>query len=337
MTKTSGHHSKAPVARKKSASKTNRKKQTLVKVVVLEDIGKWVRPEKASKHKISASPAFPDITFEIQTTQPGPYEWRWSIQWGAQVSGLRESAPRGKLVRTFTASGQAQTSAPSWKADLGEILGGTLTIEVTAGSERFKRSVFVVGTNPSKAEVEAHIATIPDLKGFAALLEQESRCKNFINADGEPVVAFDKGFGMTQITNPAPSYVQVWDWKQNISAGSSLYKSYQKEAKRLLDKHPPYTDEMLINETYARWNGGGYYTWDAKAKAWARKENILCDSATGNMGWNMDNAANSGKAETDLHERDKGVYKDGKSGQSKDHAWKYSGICYADHVQQGNR
>lgn len=37
------------------------------------------------------------------------------------------------------------------------------------------------------------------------MINQESRFENFINADNEPVVAFDNEYGMTQVTNPAPT------------------------------------------------------------------------------------------------------------------------------------
>ena len=137
----------------------------------------------------------------------------------------------------------------------------------------------------------------------------------------------------TQITNPAPNYEQTWNWKENIRVGSKLYKEKQLLAKKLLDTHPPYTDDMLERETYTRWNGGSYYHWDAANKKWGVSDDVLCDTKIGNMGWDPDLKANSGKSESDLHERDKDSYKDGKSGQTADHPWKYSGICYANHVE----
>lgn len=318
---------------KKSASKTNKNKASLVKVIVLEDLGKWISPDSGSKFNITDVPIFPDITFMIETTLPGPYNWKWSIQWAAKVSGMKERAHRGALLKTFSLGGAASTDRPQWKADLGKIVGGTLTVEITVGEDHFKRSVYVVAENPSKSGISAFVATISDAKGFARLLEQESDSKNFINADGNPIVSFDRGYGITQITSPAPTYEQTWNWKENIRIGARLYRENQLLAKKLLGTHPPYTDDMLELETYARWNGGSYYEWSAERKAWAVRDNVLCDTQTGNMGWSPDIEANTGQLESVLHARDKESYKKGKTGQTAEHPWKYSGICYANHVK----
>ena len=39
-----------------------------------------------------------------------------------------------------------------------------------------------------------------------------------------------------------------------------------------------------------------------------------------------------GKTESELHERDKGTYQKGREGQTEEHVWSYTGVCYADHV-----
>ncbi|MNN20089.1 hypothetical protein D3C81_1333500 [compost metagenome] len=83
---------------------------------------------------------------------------------------------------------------------------------------------------------------------------------------------------------------------------------------------------------FSRWNGGSYHQWDSVAEVWVRKKSILCDSDTGNIGWSMDKEKNKGKTESELRERDKDKYRDGGKGQTKDHPWQYSGVCYADHV-----
>ena len=54
------------------------------------------------------------------------------------------------------------------------------------------------------------------------------KAKQFINADGEPVVAFDKGYGMAQLTKPVPTYEQVWNWKENNERRPQTF-SYQTE------------------------------------------------------------------------------------------------------------
>ncbi|MBU9615150.1 hypothetical protein KTE96_25790 [Burkholderia multivorans] len=156
----------------------------------------------------------------------------------------------------------------TWGADLGgKTLGGKLVVQVTAGTEQFRPTAFIAGTNPSEDAVLEFLKTQKDAVGFDRMINQESRFKNFINADNEPVVAFDNEYGMTHVTNPAPTY-----------------------------------------------------------------GTIMCDPDTSNIGWDMSKDANKDKSVEELHKRDKDTYKSGKSGRSDEHAWIYSGICYADHM-----
>jgi hypothetical protein len=69
--------------------------------------------------------------------------------------------------------------------------------------------------------------------------------------------------------------------------------------------------------------------WNTTTNSWVRDPNILCDSGTGNIGWDMTDSENTGKTEAQLHARDKGAYS--HPPQSGAH-WKYSGVCYADAV-----
>ena len=89
------------------------------------------------------------------------------------------------------------------------------------------------------------------------------------------------------------------------------------------------TGDQLTREAVCRWNGGAYHQWDAKAGKWVRLSNILCDSATGNIGWDTNDAENTGKGEAELHKRDRGAYSAPPAAGAH---WKYSGICYADRV-----
>ena len=60
---------KKPVAHSKNAGKTNTTKKSLVKVIVLEDKGKWIKPEKGATYFIDEDTNFPDVKFEIETDQ----------------------------------------------------------------------------------------------------------------------------------------------------------------------------------------------------------------------------------------------------------------------------
>ena len=318
------------VAKAKGPS-TNKTKSSLVKTIVLEDIGKWTRPKSGEKFYIDEDTIFPNVEFEIETDELPPYKLTWSISWPAAVSGLKESSARGKVLKTFTLSGELSISSKLWKATFPSVVGGTLTVKVCTPSETFKRSVYILGKNPDQARVETFLKTIDDVKGFEKLLEQESKFKNFINADGYPIVAFDGGYGMTQMTSPAPTFTQIWNWKENIKGGTALYKTKQAEAKQHLSSHKrSYTDEQLKLETWSRWNGGPYHVWNEAAKAWTRDPDILADSKTGNIGWNIKNIENKDKTESELHERDKDEYK--KPPPKEKRLWTYSGVVYADHV-----
>jgi hypothetical protein len=313
--------------------RANKTPKSLVKVVVSDDTGKWVTPVAAANFEIDAQATFPQIIFEIETTQPGPYKWSWIITWNAKVSGLRESAKRGPLLKIFTEKGSFESSEKKWAAKLGKVVGGRLAVVVSAGSEKFKRSVSIKGSNPTASGVKALLSTLPDSDGFDKLLEQETHFKHFIVADGQPVVAFDKGYGLTQMTNPAPSFEQVWNWKENVKAGVGLYQQKQALAKAHLSQQGrTYTSEQLRLETWTRWNGGSYFVWDSAGKTWIRNDNLLCDTETGNIGWDMTVAENKGKTETELHSRDADSYSNPKKNKTAENKWRYTGLCYADHV-----
>lgn len=316
-----------------SKQRTNKTQKSLVKVIVTDDKGKWVSPAAGATFEIDAEARFPKIDFEIDTDQPAPYKWSWAISWDAKTSGLRESAKRGELLRTFAEKGSFESTDKKWSTNLGKVLGGRLRVQVVAGTETFKRSVVIKGTNPTGASVKALLATLPDCDGFDKLLEQETHFKHFIEADGQPVVAFDGGYGSTQMTHPAPTFEQAWSWKENVNAGVTLYQQKQTLAKAHLSQQGrTYTVEQLRLETWTRWNGGSYYVWDATGKGWKRNENLLCDTETGNIGWDMTVAENKGKTETELHDRDRASYGNPKKSKKAENKWRYTGVCYADHV-----
>ena len=249
--------------------RANKTPKSLVKVIVNDDSGKWVSPAAGSAFEVDAKASFPQIDFEIETNQPAPYKWSWTISWDAKISGLRESAKRGNLLKTFADKGSFESSDKKWTANLGKVLGGRLAVVVGAGTETFKRSVLIKGTNPTAASVRALLSSLPDCDGFDKLLEQETHYKHFIVADGQPVVAFDKGYGLTQMTHPAPTFEQAWNWRENVRAGVALYQQKQALAKAHLSQQGrTYTVEQLRLETWTRWNGGSYYVWDTTGKAW---------------------------------------------------------------------
>ncbi|NUT78861.1 hypothetical protein HNO86_27850 [Pseudomonas sp. C1C7] len=318
----------------KHAGSTNLADDTIIKVVTSDKSLTWISPAENAVFKITQDAQLPSIVFEFHSKTAGEFQWSWVIEWEAKVRGLRERARKNSVLQTFSESGAFTSNSTSWTVDLcGKVLGGTLTVKVNVGGKILTRSVLLKGQNPTRESIASYVTSLEDMFGFEKLLEQETGSKHFIDLDGEPITAFDKGYGITQMTQPAPNFEQVWNWKANILAGSAVYKDKVRIAKKYLGQSGrSYTDDQLQHEVFSRWNGGSYHVWDSASGAWVRKKNILCDSATGNIGWSMDNEKNKEKSESALHERDKGTYSKGSKGQSEEHPWEYKGMCYADHV-----
>ncbi|MGP8247814.1 MAG: hypothetical protein ACLQVN_25285 [Bryobacteraceae bacterium] len=272
---------------------------------------KFTAPKPTDAFTITAAPDWPSVVFV--TDAAGQHTWSWTIQWGS-----------------FRKSGVDQTPANTWDAKAAIAnLGGSLTVRVKAGKEAASIAVKVTGANPAATDVNAYLATKPGSTGFDKLLAHESKFRHF-NAQGEPLKSFDNGYGMCQLTAPVPTFDQVWNWKLNVNGGLSLFAGKRASAIQYLSQsNRSYTDDQLTHEAVCRWNGGSYHVWDAKASAWARNLNILCDSATGNIGWDMTDEENKGKTEAELHKRDSGGYS--KPPGVGAH-WKYSGVCYADAI-----
>jgi hypothetical protein len=272
---------------------------------------KITKPMPNATFLITAAPAWPDIHFE--TDASGPHTWQWTIVWDA-----------------YQLSGSGTTPDNRWNAKSVIVnCGGTLTVQAQAGQEKASATVVVKGTQPTEAEVMQYLATKENGAGFGSIIRHETKCKHF-NASNEPIKSFDKGFGLTQLTTPAPSFQQVWNWKLNIDAALALFDEKARIARTYLSQsNRAFTPEQLKYETVCRWNGGAYHVWDAAGGKWVRTSRVLCDTKTHNIGWDMTDLANKDKTEAVLHARDSASY---RSKPGPDAHWKYFGVCYADRV-----
>lgn len=272
---------------------------------------KFTQPASNSIGLITAEPVWPSLVFT--TDAPGIHTWRWKMEWGV-----------------YTRSGVASTTGPRWDArESIEGLGGALTVRATCGTANAQVVVQVRGTNPALTDITRYIATQADSAGFERIVQHESRGRHF-NAQQVPIRSFDNGYGLCQLTNPLPSFEQVWHWQRNIDAGLVLFRQKRTAAIRHLSQGGrSYTTEQLRYETVARWNGGRYHDWDATGGGWVRRPNILCDDATGNIGWDMTNENNEGQTQAALRRRDRASY---ARGRREGDAWEYSGVCYADRL-----
>ena len=271
---------------------------------------KILSPLPSAVFKISSGAVWPSIPF--LTDAAGPHTWSWKITW-----------------KTFSQSGVVTTPSNIWDAQSSITdMGGILTVNVQAGNDTAAISVTVAGTNPSIAEASAFLGTLTNSDGFDKILQQESHFQNFDN-HGEPIKSFDNGYGMCQLTTPVPSYKQVWNWQANIQGGLVLFSSKHASAVAYLTQsHRTATDDQIRREAVCRWNGGPYHVWDVTA-GWVRNPNILCDPATGNIGWDMTDPTNAGKTVNVLHARDSASYRRPPGPGAH---WRYSGVCYADKV-----
>lgn len=270
----------------------------------------FTAPVANTTFTITADPVWPSMVFRTGGT--GPHTWQWTVTWGS-----------------FTRSGSAATTGNEWDAMTAVTnLGGKLDVVANAGGVSGSISVLIRGTNPTEAQVTTFLSSNVNSAGFERIIRRESRFKHF-NAAGEPVKSFDNGYGMCQLTTPPPSFEQAWNWQTNVAGGLQLFAHKYAAAVAYLSRGGrTYTPDQASLEAVSRWNGGRYHEWDATAGAWVRNPNILCDSAAGNIGWDMNDPANAGQTEAQLHARDAGSYHRGP--QAGAH-WGYFGVCYADH------
>jgi hypothetical protein len=269
------------------------------------------KPTANTIFSITSAAVWPRIVFA--TDGSGPHRWQWRLAWGE-----------------FSASGTELTAGNTWDAATAVAnRGGLLAVLATAGEESAAVDILVRGMNPSQAEVLAYLATKADSAGFERIVGHESKFRHF-NSKNEPIRSFDNGFGMCQLTTPKPSFEEVWNWQRNLDGGLRLFAEKLRAARTHLSQSGrTFSPDQLAREAICRWNGGSYHRWDPTANKWIRPAHILCDSMTGNIGWDLTNPENAGKTEAQLHARDEASYRRPPGPGAH---WKYIGICYADRL-----
>jgi len=132
-----------------------------------------------------------------------------------------------------------QTSAsPSWRIPFTEVSGGLLTVQVVlraGGVERRARATWtIVGTNPSSTAIRAFANSIgADRAVFRKKMRQESSLQQFRTPGNWPkysIVGLG-GVGLCQLTRPAPTAGQTWNWKDNVRGGWALYLEKERIAR----------------------------------------------------------------------------------------------------------
>ncbi|MGZ8293763.1 MAG: hypothetical protein ACXWVG_12020 [Telluria sp.] len=154
------------------------------------------------------------------------------------------------------------------------------------------------------------------------IFHQESNFCHFFT-DVHPLVSFDNGYGLGQATEPIPSFVQTWNWKEHVKyIVTQVIPKKRSAAKRYLDRHKLYTEDDLDMETLVYYNRANhhYIKWSAKDKRWERNTSVVCDPAQSNKGWDATNPVNVDKPIEELRK--------GEGGKPI-----YTGACYAEHIR----
>lgn len=74
----------------------------------------------------------------------------------------------------------------------------------------------------------------------------------------------DGGFGVMQLTDPKPTYRQIWHWKENIDKGVGFVNEKIGMAKNHYNKHPVADNEkaeFLRWDVYQQYNGFHFWEW----------------------------------------------------------------------------
>jgi hypothetical protein len=243
----------------------------------------------------------------LSTDASGPHTWTWTLTWNA-----------------FSASGTVQT--PDNK----------LSVTAATSTDSASTALTITGTNPAAAQLSDFLLAQPNITPpiatvLSKIFTAESGARNF-NSSGQPIVSFDKGYGLCQLTTPVPTFLQIWNWQQNVLGGLALFQSKLDEAAAYLGQGGrSFTPDQQLREAVSLWNGGHYFVW---SNAWVRTPTVLCDPQTGNIGWDMTDPRNAGQTVAALHARDADSYAHPPSPSIKPRPvpWRYFGICYADHL-----
>lgn len=189
---------------------------------------------------ISADAVLPriSVTATLQGVVADPrsppiYSWTAALAFNGNVT------PHGSGRTTaHRAIAPQQGTSNTYVIPFTEVRGGVLTVSVsvrmgtavlTAGSQ----GLTVIGTNPTPAQIKTHANAIGANKvRFRKQMRQESRLRQFTTA-GWPLYISDNlgGVGLCQITRPAPTADQTWNWKDNVRAGWNLYLEKERIAR----------------------------------------------------------------------------------------------------------
>ena len=183
----------------------------------------------------------------------------------------------------------------------GQVLGGDVTVTwtITSPSQKNGQYTFkILGKQPARSDIFNYIDSKTSLWYVKKIALQESQARQF-RSDGFPLYsqALDNGYGIFQLTNPQPTYNQVWNWKANVDQGVVIINSkrtaainwmarQRSQAQNQTGSSVPvpneqvgpncfFSDSSTITITdavaikqYNGASGGNYCAWDNNMKQW---------------------------------------------------------------------
>lgn len=245
--------------------------------------------------KISHEPKMPELRTEAQlknfTGGVIHYTWEFTVRW---------TGPDGRLFNDeFAGKTEAQNAEVSaWTiAWEGKTRGGdniALRVSTVGKGKTYKKSVTdpfkIIGENPTVAQVKAGLSLQEQVVVY---MESFPKWQHF-NNQGFPIFGFPHGYGLMQLDNPRATDEQVWNWKENRTAGAALLAE-----KRLLAEGYPsrvrsrggsyvevtdFTEEQLLTDMFQLYNGFHYWVWMPRnprridsGGAWVRNPNLPRD------------------------------------------------------------
>lgn len=222
---------------------------------------KLVPPGAAGVVRIPPTGEPPPLVFS--SSAAGRHDWTWRLAW-----------------RGSERHGSATTTGGRWNArDAIGTGGGDLDVTGRAGGGDAAATVTIRGHDPAATAIVAHLGARGGAAGFDRIVMHESRGRQF-DDHGLPLVSFDGGVGLCQLTHPPATDAQTWDWRANLDAGLALFAAKRALAERHLGQGGrAFSDEQAVREAVCLWNGGHYHVWSGAA--WMRPGNVVCDPAAG--------------------------------------------------------
>jgi hypothetical protein len=177
---------------------------------------------------ITVTATLKNVTLDPRAPPP-MYEWKATLAFTGSV------CPHGTLRNTSHSDMPAQIGPSNrFVIPFIEVRGGALvvTLSVRIGTQTLQatsENLTIVGTNPTVGAIGIEA---PANQAFRKLMRLESSLRQFQTA-ACPLFSADNqgGVGLCQITNPAPTADEIWNWKSNVAAGWRLYQDYERRAR----------------------------------------------------------------------------------------------------------